>query len=859
MKFNLVLSTFSLLGACSLAGANLTVLNTNDSGEGSLRAVLQTANSNGEADTITFAESLRGQTITLTSDELTISSEVTLTGFPEELTISGDQARRVFLVTESAEASLSGLVISDGVANRGGGINNAGTLTVDSCLFRNHSGSVGSGIENAGAITVTNSRFEDNFATDDGAGFNNCFPGVGQIDGCTFSGNTIPNNGAAVSNFFTLTITNSTFFDNSAVNEDDDGTGDIPTRNGGAIFNNNNMTLVNCSLFDNVSGNSGGAIYHRGQSLTLINCTLSGNESPRGAAISSRSGVTLIQTTIANNTSSEGGGGLFFQDFGNFRLSNSIVANNSEPQILLADNLNSQSFFLFPGGRNIFSDDSITTVPNFSNPFSFITNTDPLLGSLADNGGPVQTLALLPGSPAIDAGFNFEAVDASFEPLATDARGAQRIVQTLSETGEAIVDLGSYEAIPSDQDGDGDGVPDESDAFPEDPSEDTDDDNDGLGNDDDPNPDEPNMSPSGGGELVVNGSFEDTAVNPTRFVQLRADQVPAWNSNGNALEFWADGFLGFDSFDGNQFAELNGLYWQQTIAATPGTTVQWSFYHRGRRGTDTVNLSIGEPGSEEVVGTFSTSNDDWVRYEGLYQVPSGQTETSILFTPERLGRQGRADNLLDLVSVIEVAADFDGDGVPDAQDAFPNDPNESQDSDGDTFGDNFDPAPNDPTIPNLGVEFIVNGSFEDTAETPRTFVQLRANEVPGWESNGNSLEFWANGFRGVESLDGNQFAELNALNWFQSFETRPGMTLLWSFYHRGRNTTDTVTLSIGAPGSEVEIASFSTSPERWVRYEGTYEVPSGQDVTSIHFDPRGGGRSSNFLDFVSVGEVIVTP
>lgn len=427
----------SLIGACSLSAAHLTVSNTNDSGAGSLRALLQTANANGEADTITFEPSLFGQTITLTSDQLTINSELTLMSPPGEITISGEESRRVFFITADAEVTLSGLSIIDGVANRGGGINNAGTLTVAHCLFKNHSSSVGSGIENSGAITVTHSRFEDNFATDDGAGFNNCFPGVGNIDHCSFSGNTIPNNGAALSNFFTMTISNSTFFNNSAVNEDDDGTGDLPTRNGGAIFNNNNMTLINCTLFDNISGNSGGAIYHRGQSLTLINCTLSGNRSPRGAAISSRSGVDLIHTTIANNIAPQGGGGLFFQDFGNLRLANSIVANNSEPQILLDDNLNSESFFLFPNGQNIFSDDSINTVPNFTNPSSFLTNTDPLLSGLTSKENPLRTLALLPGSPAIDAGLNIAPIDlfGEIDANTTDQRGLPRPVDGGADIG----------------------------------------------------------------------------------------------------------------------------------------------------------------------------------------------------------------------------------------------------------------------------------------------------------------------------------------------------------------------------------------------------------------------------------------
>ena len=450
MKIQLSPILLTILSTSMLGAAELSVSNLNDSGGGSLRNIMAIANQNGEADTITFNESLRGQTLILTSQEIVITSEVSIVGFPDALTLSGNQERSIFTVTEDAVVTISDLNFIDGVAQRGAGINNSGTLIVSNCLFRNHVGSVGCGIENNGSIEVTDCRFEDNVASDDGAGFNNCINGSGFIDRCSFSGNTNTNNGAGLSNFGAFTVTNSVFFDNSAVNEDDDGTGPNPTRNGGAIFNNGELTLVNSALFDNVSGVSGGAIYNRG-GLVLINCTLSGNTSGRGAAISSRSGVQLIQTTIADNVSTAGGGGLFFQDFGNLLLTNSIVANNTEPQIELAPNLvnNTGGFFLFPEGLNIFSDDSILEVPNFRNSFAFLTNTDPLLGALADNGGPVPTQALSANSPAIDAGSNFALSSTSPVTLEVDSRGAPRIFDFSTSPAGATVDVGAFEANPS--------------------------------------------------------------------------------------------------------------------------------------------------------------------------------------------------------------------------------------------------------------------------------------------------------------------------------------------------------------------------------------------------------------------------
>ena len=730
-------SSLLLIAFSSIASnaAELTVFNNNDSGAGSLRSVLAIANTNNQPDNITFDESISAETIILTSQELTISSEVSIVGPSSSFTISGNEERSIFTITSEGVVTLSNLNLIDGVANRGAGINNSGTLEVSNCLFQNHLGSVGCGIENNGAILVTDCRFEDNIASDDGAGFNNCINGSGVIDRCSFSGNINTNNGAGLSNFGTFTVTNSVFFNNQAVNEDDDGTGPLPTRNGGAIFNNGNLTLVSSTLFDNVSGVSGGAIYNRGN-LELVNCTLSGNTSARGAAISSRSGVQLVQTTIANNIGTEGGGGLFFQDFGNLRVSNSIIANNTTPQVELAANLvnNTGGFFLFIDGPSIFSDDSITSVPNFNNPFFFRTNVDPFLGPLQDNGGPVPTHALLPDSPAIDSGSNFGINSNSPVTIETDSRGAPRIFGFFADAEEDTVDIGSFEAIPITVDSDGDGVPNDTDAFPEDPNESVDTDGDGFGDNSDPDPNDPNV-PALGAELLINGSFEDTAIIPTTFVQLPANQVPGWDGNGNSFEFWANGFLGFESLDGEQFAELNAQTWQQTVNTTPGSTLLWSFYHRGRRTTDTMTISLGAPGSEQVIETVSTSPEEWVQYQGFYVVPSGQNTTSILFTP--IG-QSRATNLLDFVSLGEVSPDSDGDGVPDDFDDFPEDPNETQDSDGDGVGDNADPAPNNPDVPSSSPEVIISNLAlgRPTSQITTGFGGVSSRAVDG-DTNGN--------------------------------------------------------------------------------------------------------------------------
>jgi hypothetical protein len=104
-----------------LAARAQCVRNTNDSGTGSLRACVATANAASSSTTITFASNLDGQTITLTSGPLTISNtsySVTITGPGANLlTISGGNAVQVFSIATGATVSTSGLTIANGSAS----------------------------------------------------------------------------------------------------------------------------------------------------------------------------------------------------------------------------------------------------------------------------------------------------------------------------------------------------------------------------------------------------------------------------------------------------------------------------------------------------------------------------------------------------------------------------------------------------------------------------------------------------------------------------------------------------------------------------------------------------------------------
>jgi Right handed beta helix region len=193
--------------------STLTVTNNLDSGTGSLRAEIAAAK-NG--DTNVFAPSLNGQTITLTSGQL-----VTIQGpGAGQLTVSGNNTFRIFWVGAHARnVTLTGLTISNGAARNGGGIYNAGGLTVSDCTLSSNStfSGDGGGIYNAyrATLTVSGCTLSGNNSVGSGGGIYNAGGATASVTGCTFSSNIqygdlsndINNAGYAD----TLTISNSHF------------------------------------------------------------------------------------------------------------------------------------------------------------------------------------------------------------------------------------------------------------------------------------------------------------------------------------------------------------------------------------------------------------------------------------------------------------------------------------------------------------------------------------------------------------------------------------------------------------------------------------------------------------------------
>jgi hypothetical protein len=327
---------------------------------------------------------------------------------------------------------------STGSYSEGGGIDNAGTLTVRDCtLSGNSADDGGGGIYNDyyGRLTVSNSTLSGNSAGDGVGIFNG---GTLTVSSSTLSGNSAYDGGGGIyNNSGTLTVSNSTFFGNTA---------STPLAgSGGAIYNHGTLTVTDSALFGNIATFYGGGIDDYG-TLTVSNSTLSGNSAggsvSRGGAIyiytDTPNPVTLTNVTLTANRASLSGGGLNVANVSSSSpiLHNTLIAGNFRGATgTTPDDVYGR---LDAGGDyNLIGDGSGMTglsngvngnlVGSADNPI------DPLLGPLADNGGPTLTHALLSGSPAIDAGNNAYATD-------WDQRGPgfPRIVN-------GIIDIGAFE------------------------------------------------------------------------------------------------------------------------------------------------------------------------------------------------------------------------------------------------------------------------------------------------------------------------------------------------------------------------------------------------------------------------------
>ncbi len=463
----------------------------NDPSVTTFRDAIDKANADSGKDLIEFDRYLfsKAQTITLKLGELDITDSLDIIA-PQDtrtgrhlVTVSGNNASRVFKIESRAAVTLVGLIVESGrvTQENGGGIENFGELTLNSSIVRNNSAvtgfhnSEGGGIYNVGNLTVNNSTITGNSAHS-GSGIHN----VGNLmvvnkstishnSGTWFGGGiynasgTVTVNKSSISNNSsrgfgggiynqgtgTSTVTYSTISGNSAGSSGAGGgiynegtstvtystiSGNLGDAHGGGIYNEGTSTVNNSTISDNNSGAFGGGIHNRG-SNTVNNSTISGNSGGHSGGIFNTGTNTITYTTISGNVSSFGGGveTSDASDSNSFKVRNTIIAGNNT---VFGQNLDVSGLFT-SDGYNLIGKSTDNT--GFGNKGDIVGTTDkpidPLLGSLSNNGGSTQTIPLLPDSPAIRA--------ANPNILGTDPTTDQRGLPRRAADGSA--DIGAFQ------------------------------------------------------------------------------------------------------------------------------------------------------------------------------------------------------------------------------------------------------------------------------------------------------------------------------------------------------------------------------------------------------------------------------
>jgi hypothetical protein len=389
-----------------------------DGSAGTLRTVAEGA---GDGDTIDLS-ALTCSTITLTQGAIPLLlNSVSITGpGSSALAIDAAGSDRVLLHPGYGTLTVTGLTLRNGAASASGY-----HITGGGCIV------------SGGYLVLDHSVVRDCRATAEGVYGGGIFAYAVTMYTSTLSGAVAlgqnPNTGTAAfgGGVYTtyVNIVDSTITGNRAAHDLSDGQPSYDT--GGGIFTNFGGLIRSSTIDNNYSNGFGGGLSAFNGVVNIANSTVSGNTAKTrgGGGLDLRVffGGTISNSTIAANTAPAGGGILLRGLPDRFELESTLVGGNTA--VAGADVGSEQPTTLLGNNNLVVAADVNITLPGNT------LHAAPLLLPLAANGGTTRTHALMPGSPAVDAGNNIAA-------LATDQRGAgfPRVLG-------AATDIGAFEGV----------------------------------------------------------------------------------------------------------------------------------------------------------------------------------------------------------------------------------------------------------------------------------------------------------------------------------------------------------------------------------------------------------------------------
>ena len=428
-----------LSGAATSHAATLLVTTTADSYDGqcslhcSLRDAVQVANQTAGPSTIllppgsyrlTRPALLDPQGVTIEDQDnrigdLDVLGELRIRGLSTATSrIKGryEIYDRMLEVVANAKLTLENLTLEGGdiLYYNGGAVANHGQLRLRKVFALGNRASSGGAIANYGDLRIEDSRFEDNAAF----------------------GGLVTGKGGAIFNSGSVLVRDSNFYSNSAYDEADSG-------EGSGIYNSGNATVESSAFHRNYNDAEfrGGTITNDGGTLVLSNSTLSRNYTAltnghESSATSSK--ATLTNVTITLNQDISVDSKYAVENRGELLIRNSVIAGNQSEYGEVGNCINAGDHYSYQAIGLLRNDEASNCDADLFVPLEQ-TFTQVLSPTLSKPSSTLWFHALLPGSPAVDAGIG--------DCIAQDQRGVSR-PQDGNGDGVAVCDLGAYELKP---------------------------------------------------------------------------------------------------------------------------------------------------------------------------------------------------------------------------------------------------------------------------------------------------------------------------------------------------------------------------------------------------------------------------